>query len=38
MPFTFNSCRYTKVRSSRRLMGDATVGESNFGGANVLSM
>lgn len=28
----------TKVRSSRKLMGDDVVGESNFGGANVLSM
>lgn len=28
----------TKLRSSRKLMGDATMGESNIGAANVLSM
>jgi hypothetical protein len=31
-------CRYAEVRSSRRLMGDNAQAESNFGGANVLSM
>lgn len=29
---------HTKVSSSRKLTGDAGVGETNFGGANVLSM